>query len=87
MRLDKVIDLCYAALAIPIRQKGDTMSGDVIVTEVVECLGQDVPVEALIFHPEGKGVIYSRLLCDPAALVNMPAGIPVTDLFYDVVLN
>jgi hypothetical protein len=86
MRLDKVIDLCYAALVIPIRQKGDTMS-NVIVTEVVECLGQDVPVEALIFHPDGKGVIYSRLLCDPVALVNMPAGISVSDLFYDVVLN
>lgn len=86
--LDKVIDRCYAALErFSLRQKGDSMTGVVLVTEVATINGCDVPIEALIFPPDRTMVIYSRLLADPRMLVGLPADVPVGDLFYDAVLN
>lgn len=63
------------------------MTGAILVTEVKEVGGLDVPVEALTFHPGGECVIYSRLLIEPKALLGISANVDIDALFFKAVLN
>ena len=58
----------------------------ILVTEVAELHGRDVPVEALVFQE--KTVTYSRLLVPPESVATLlSAGFEISDLHFMAVLN
>jgi len=60
----------------------------IVVTEVAELQGRDVPVEALIFHPVENCVTYSRLLVPPASVAELlDAGFEIRELHLVAGLN
>jgi len=59
----------------------------VVITEVAELHGHDVPVEALIFEADNC-VTYSRLLVPPESVaILLDAGFNISDLHLRAVLN
>jgi len=59
----------------------------IVVTEVAELRGRDVPVEALVFN-EDNLVIYSRLLVKPEDVgYLLDSGFAIADLHLTAVMN